>query len=181
MKKFFIIAAFSLLALSTYAQRGVNYLGLAFEAGLPTGDFSDAANVGVGGSLKALLGVGNSGDGQISFTTGYTSFKVKGFLGPSIKANYSIVPILLGYRHTFSGFFLEPKLGAGVYGLRGSVMGETESDSDAGFTWAMCTGWANKQGLEIGLRYQSGKLADADSPFSLFGVHVGYNFRLKSK
>jgi hypothetical protein len=183
MKKFLILAAFSILALSTYAQRGVNYLGLAFEAGIPTGDFSEAVNVGIGGSLKLLMGVGSSPDGQISFTTGYNSFAIKPQLlgGSGINASYFIIPILLGYRHNFNGLFLEPKLGAAIYGLRASAMGQSDSDSDAGFTWAMCAGFASKKGFELGVRYQSGKLSDGDSPFSLVGIHIGYNLSLKKK
>jgi hypothetical protein len=170
MKKIMLVMALSVAMLFSQAQKGTNYIGIAAEVGLPTGDFGEIVNVGYGGSLKALLGVTQAG--QVSFTTGYTSFGLKGIAGSGYKAHYSIAPLLFGYRHNFSGFFIEPQLGMAVYALRASGGGMSASDSKAAFTWAFGLGYV-VNAVEFGARYQSGKINDADSPFSLVGIHVG--------
>lgn len=153
------------LSLLSHAQKGNNQIGVAFEAGLPTGDFGDAVKTGFGGSLKGLLGVGTAG--QVSLTAGYTSFGVK----DASDANFTIVPILLGYRHNFSGLYLEPQVGYGSYAFKEGGI----SVSSGQFTWAIGLGYA-MSGFDIGARYQSAS-KDGEST-SLVGLHVGYNFSL---
>jgi hypothetical protein len=171
-----LMMAFILVALSfagAHAQTGNNQVGIGAEVGIPTGDFGDAFNPGFGASVKGLYGVGSAG--QVTLTLGYTIFKEKEESGVNLKA--SILPIMAGYRHNFSGLYLEPQIGYGSYGLHAKYMGESESESEGGFTWAAGLGYA-MNGLDISARYQSGKLEDADSPFSLVGIRIGYNFSL---
>ena len=166
MKKVLLILACS-IALSAigFAQKGHNQIGLAFEVGIPTGDFGTYSKTGFGGSVRGLYGVGTAG--QVTFTTGYTSFKAK-----SIDAHSTIIPLLVGYRHNFSGFFVEPQIGYGIYGAK--VSGGSSSSGGA-FTWAVGVGYA-MNGFEGGVRYQS---ATKDgSTLSVVGIHVGYNFTL---
>src|SRR5688500_9414731 len=107
MKKHLLVAFFSVACIALHAQKRMNYLGIGADIGIPTGDFGEAANVGFGGSLKFLIGT--SADGQVTFTTGYSAFGLKGIpSGMGIKANYSIIPMLFGYRHNFNGLYLEP-------------------------------------------------------------------------
>src|SRR5690349_5333715 len=111
MKKILLVMVVSSFALLSHAQRGNNQIGVAFEAGLPTGDFGDAVKTGFGGSAKGLLGVGTAG--QVTLTVGYTSFTFK----DASDAHFTILPILLGYRHNFSGVYVEPQVGYGSYGV----------------------------------------------------------------
>ena len=172
MRKFFFASA---LAISSFigaqAQSGNNQVGVAFDLGVPTGDFGDVAKTGFGGQLRGLLGVGTAG--QVSLTTGYLSFKEKEESGMDLKM--SIIPILAGYRHNFSGFYVEPQVGYGIYGAKATILGTESKDSEGAFTWAAGLGFA-KNGVDIGARYQS---ASKDgSTTSLVGIHIGYNFTL---
>ena len=157
-----MITSFSLLS---QAQKGNNQIGVAFEAGIPVGDFGNAVKTGFGGSLKGLLGVGEAG--QVTLTAGYTTFTFK----DASDVHFNIVPILLGYRHNFSGFYVEPQAGYGSYAFKQSGV----SVSTGEFTWAIGLGYA-MSGFDIGARYQA---ASKDgSTTGLVGLHVGYNFSL---
>lgn len=174
MRKVFL--AFSLTAASfigAQAQTGNNQIGIGAEVGIPTGDFGDAFKPGFGASVKGLYGVGTAG--QVTLTAGYTIFNEKEESGVNMKT--SILPIMAGYRHNLNGFYLEPQIGYGSYGVQVEFMGEKESEREGAFTWAAGVGYA-LNGLDISARYQSGKLEDADSPFSLVGIRIGYNFSL---
>lgn len=173
MRKVILVLASVFAICSAKAQSGKNQVGIAFEVGLPTGDFKDGFKTGFGGSLKYLHGVGTAG--QVSLTSGYTVFNAKDVpSGYTVKA--SIIPILLGYRHNFSGAYVEPQVGYGIYGSKFKGGGVDESNSDGAFTWAIGLGYAMEQGLDIGARYQSASKNSATT--SLIGLHIGYNFSL---
>src|SRR5215212_1332607 len=125
MKK--VILGFAcVLALSVVkAQSGTTQIGVAAEIGIPTGDFGDAFKTGFGGSVKGLFGIGESG--QITFTTGYSTFKMNGSTD-DFKATIGIIPLLAGYRHNFSGFYVEPQLGYGIYRGKTEIQGSESSD-----------------------------------------------------
>lgn len=169
-----ILALASVFAIGfAHAQTGKNQIGIAFEVGLPMGDFKDAFKTGFGGSLKYLHGLGTAG--QVSLTSGYTTFNAKDVpSGYTVRS--SIIPILLGYRHNFSGLYIEPQAGYGIYGSKVKGGGFDESNSDGAFTWAIGLGYAMEQGLDIGARYQSA--SKNNSTTSLIGLHLGYNFSL---
>lgn len=177
MRKLFLLgmSLFTLHFLS-FAQKGENGLTLAADIGLPMGDFNEIANIGAGVMGKFLFGI--SPAGQISATTGVTFYKAKSdFIGSDIKLTMRVIPILGGYRHNFNGLFIEPQVGVGIFGATASYMGESDSNSDNSFAWAMGFGYA-KNNIEAGVRYQS---FEKDGSLSLIGIHIGYNFSLGKK
>ena len=178
MKKLLLLLT-SVISLSLFsnAQKGNNQIGVAFEAGLPTGDFGTFFNTGYGGTLKGLLGVGTTG--QVTFTSGYVSFKEKGSTSGN-EASINIIPVLLGFRDNLNGLYIEPQLGYGSYSSKFTENGMSGSDSQGAFTWAIGLGY-QVSGFEMGVRYQSGKLPDATSSIGYVGIHVGYNFSLNGK
>jgi len=176
MKKLFLLTAIACISLLSRAQKGNNQIGVAFEVGIPMGDFGDAVKTGFGGLIRGAYGVGSAG--HITLTTGYSSFRSKSEIEDAIgadKITYSIVPILAGYRHNFSGFFIEPQIGYGIYGgkIKGGAF-ETSS-SDGAFTYGGGLGY-EKSGFEIGARIQAA--SKNSSTTSFIGIHVGYNFSL---
>jgi hypothetical protein len=158
------------------AQKGNNQIGVGAEVAIPVGDFGDGFKTGFGGSVKGMLGVGTAG--QVTLTSGYTTFKAKG-LESGEDLNFGIIPILAGYRHNFSGFYVEPQAGYGIYTSKASGFGSgfDGSNSSGAFTWAAGIGYALKQGVDIGARYQSAH-KDGTST-GLIGFSVRYNFSLK--
>jgi hypothetical protein len=176
MRKVFLATVFVVASfIGANAQSGHNQIGIGPEVGIPTGDFGDAYKTGFGGSIKGLLGVGTAG--QVTLTSGYTTFKAKDLpSGVDVKA--SIIPILVGYRHNFSGFYVEPQVGYGIYGSKVDGMGSPYdgSNSDGAFTWAAGVGYAMEQGLDIGARYQSGHKDGTSN--AVIGISVRWNFTL---
>lgn len=179
MRKVFLATCLGLASfIGANAQKGHNQIGIGPEVAIPVGDFGDGFKTGFGGSVKGMLGVGTAG--QVTLTSGFTSFKAKG-LESGEKFNASIIPILLGYRHNFNGFYVEPQAGYGIYGSKVSGMGNgfDGSNSTGAFTWAAGVGYAMQQGVDIAARYQSGH-KDGSST-GIVGFTVRYNISLGKK
>jgi hypothetical protein len=173
MKKLFLLfALFIVISINANAQSGNNQIGIALDLGIPIGDDSEDSKLGIGGQLKGLFGVGTAG--QITFTTGYMRFGVKD-LPDGFEASSSIIPLLAGYRHNFSGLYIEPQVGYGIYGGKFKGGGFDISDSEGAFTYAFGLGYA-MGGFDVGARYQ-GATKDGSS-MSLIGIRLGYNFTL---
>jgi hypothetical protein len=173
---FFLFLFTAIFCFTSSAQNGSNHIGIGATLGIPTGEFGDAAKVGFGGYIRGMIGVGTAG--EVLLTTGYTSYGVKD-LPSEIKASFFIIPILIGYRHNLNGFYLEPQLGIGMYGARASYNGDSDSDSKSAFTWSAGVGY-RVNSFDIGLRYQSGKVKDADNPISIVGINIGFNIPFKT-
>ena len=176
MKKLLLLTAIVGVVTLSKAQTGNNQIGIAFEVGIPMGDFGDISKTGFGGLVRGAFGVGTAG--HVTLTTGYTSFTAKDEFTTLVgadKINFHIIPILLGYRHNFSGFYVEPQLGYGIYGTKVEIGGSSGSDSEGAFTWGGGLGY-EKSGFEAGIRYQAG--SKDGSTTSYLGIHVGYNFTL---
>ncbi|MET0392773.1 MAG: outer membrane beta-barrel protein, partial [Chitinophagaceae bacterium] len=168
MKKVFLAICAGVIGLVSYGQQGTTKIGIGAEVGIPTGDF-DAFKTGFGGYAKGLFGIGTAG--QITFTSGYTTYEAKGSTS-SDKITYNIIPLLAGYRHNFSGFYVEPQVGYGIYGAKVKSGGISASSSDGAFTWAAGVGYVINDAIELGARYQSGH-KDGSST-SLVGLRIGY-------
>ena len=171
MKKLLLLTAVVTISFLSKAQRGNNQIGVAFEVGIPMGNFGDGVKTGFGGLVKGLYGVGTAG--QATFTTGYSTFKWKN-LGTDESGNSWIIPFIIGYRHNFSGFYVEPGLGYAVLGDKYKYQGVSVSASTGAFAWGAGLGYA-KNGFDGGVRYQG---LSKNGTVSIIGIHVGYNFTL---
>jgi hypothetical protein len=160
-----IAAVISLTAMS-YAQKGAIKLGIGAEVAFPTGDLGDGFSTGFGGSAKGYYGVSDAGD--VTLSVGYLSFSKKNS-GPTAGA----LPILVGYRHSFSGFFVEPQVGYTNYSISNG------GGSAGGFDWAINAGYGMKSWeASVGYNSASVKFSGVSSTLSYFGVRVAYNFSL---
>lgn len=180
MKKVFFAICIAVVSASCFAQSGKNQIGVAGDVAVPMGDFGDAFKTGFGGYVKGFYGVGEAG--QITFTTGYSAFKAKGSDGDE-SATASIIPLMAGYRHNFNGFYVEPQAGYNIFGAKVKFLGESVSDSEGGFGYALGIGYV-VNGVDFGVRYQGGKPSgegDDTSNWGFIGIHVGYNFSLGGK
>ena len=170
MKKIiFSVALIIVVSVAANAQSGTLKIGIGPEAGIPTGDAGDAVKIGIGGSAKALFGIGNAG--QITFTTGYMSFGGKD-LADGEKASLNVIPFMAGYRQNFGGFYVEPQAGIGLMKAKDSYGDESESNSDTRFTWAAGIGYLIIY-VDIGVRYQS--YESEGGHFGFAGIKLAYN------
>jgi len=166
MKKICFVSLFLFaFAFISKAQKGNNEVGIGAELNVLLGSYKDAYGAGFGGSVKGLYGVGKAG--QLSLTLGYSGFKGKsGTLYNGQK--FSLIPILVGYRHHFSSFYLEPQLG--VTNDKTKIPGFTFSETK--FTAALNVGYL-VHGFDLSIRYHT-----EGDVLSLFAVRAGYNFPL---
>lgn len=174
MKRTSFVFAFCFLVVAfSHAQTGNNQIGIGAEINVPLGSFGDAYKTGFGGMIKGLYGVGKAG--QLTLTTGYSAFKGKSEtnLGYSYAGQtFSMIPLLAGYRHHFTGVYVEPQIGATVNGTKASgVNVETMTK----FAFAVNVGY-EINGLDLSLRYHT-----EGDVLSLFAARIGYNFSLGKK
>lgn len=172
MRKVFLVVA-SVFALgAANAQSGKNQLGIGVDLGLPMGNFGDVSKLGIGGTAKYLHGIGSAG--QVSLTAGYISFKDKD-LAAGETGSTNLLPILVGYRHNFSGAYVEPQVGYTNLKFKFGDASGSASVSTGGFGWAIAAGYAMAQGLDISARYQA---VSKNGTFGFIGFRLGYNFSL---
>lgn len=175
MKKIIVfLLAGLLLHAGSFGQKGNNQIGVGADIQIPTSDFAGYFKTGFGGYVKALLGVGKSG--QVSASTGYTSFNAVG----GIPMKLGIAPILIGYRANFNGFYVEPQIGYQLVNAKfngGDELGYL-SDSGGGFMWAAGVGYVFNKKFEVGARYGSGSASPGGTTLGAFGLRLGYNFSL---
>ena len=173
-KSFVVLLATILISAGAMAQKGKNYIGGGADLSMPLGVFADDFNKGAGLYIKGLLGVGQSG--AVTFTTGYTGLKeIADFDETTTKVG--IVPLLVGYRHNFNGFFVEPQLGYGLYPYKHNSWEDGFYTEDGGaFTWALGAGYMFNNKIEVSARYQSG--TSTGTTIAIFGLRLGYNFSL---
>ena len=179
MKKVFLsIFGIVAIAAGSFAQQGNNQISSAAEVALPTGDGGDVNKIGLGVTVKGLYGIGEAG--QITFTTGLLSSgaknEYKDLLGAS-KITSTMIPLLAGYRHNFNGFYAEPQIGYGIYGVKVKGGDYAMKDSEGAFTWAAGVGYVFNS-FEAGVRYQNMHKGGESSGF--IGIRIGYNFSLGS-
>jgi hypothetical protein len=173
MKKVFVtIFAMTAMTVVSFAQQGSLKFSPAVEVALPTGDAGETSKLGLGITLKGLYGISDAG--QVTFTTGMlvsgAKNEFKDLLGAD-KITNTMIPLLAGYRHNFSGFFAEPQIGYGIYGVKVKGGDFDSKDSQGAFTWALNAGYVFNS-FEAGIRFQNMHKDGASSGF--FGLRFGY-------
>lgn len=170
-----------------FAQRKINQLGIIAEAGFPKN-----GNMGLGGFIKGAYGISKSG--QVTFQTGVSIFKIEPrlvfentiFIG-SQKTQVRLIPVLVGYKHYFNHFYIEPQAGYGELGGKIDEGGDWIRSSVGAFYWVAGAGYQFNK-VDVGVRYQSAHVTSkykagiwGNEPVSLIGIHLGYFFTLNKK
>jgi hypothetical protein len=169
MKKIlFSIMAVFLSAGFCYAQKGNNQVAIGVEADLPLGSYS-GYNVGFGGNLKGLYGLGSAS--QLTLTAGYSSFSAKSggiYNGQTL----TLLPILAGYRYNLaSGLYGEGQVGLAT--LTTKIPGFSFSQTN--FAAAINVGYVIK-GFDVSVRYYT-----EGDVMSMFALRLAYNISLGKK
>ena len=177
MKRVYLVVLASvLLSTAVFSQKGNNVIGVGGDLSFPIGDFGDFYKTGVGIYGKAMLGVGKAG--HVTFTSSYSAYKIKtNFEG--VTSTIGLAPVLIGYRHNFDGFFVEPQIGYAIANIKVTSIDMEEPFTDAGgnLAWAASVGYVFNQQVEISARYQGS--GNNGTNMNVFGVRLGYNFSLK--
>jgi hypothetical protein len=174
-KNYVVMLATILIFASSFGQKDNNQIGVGGDLSIPTGDFASNFKTGVGVYVKGMFGVGKSG--QVTFTSGYSSFKETGEWD-DYTTTESVVPLLIGYRANLNSFFVEPQLGYAVFGQKYSSDDGFSTESMGAFTWAAGVGYVFNNKIEVSARYQSASKEGSSATY--FGFRLGYNFSLGS-
>ena len=157
-----IIVCLVAVCMAQYAQAQSLRLSLGVEVAQPTGDFSDYAKTGYGGSLRvefpmlSRLGLG--------LTAGYISFGGDNG-GPTI----NMIPV-----QAFGKFYLGENQG-GLYGqvdLGVHSISVKDADGETDFSWALGLGYHMSK-LDFGVRWQT---IEEDKSASYVGLRIAYVF-----
>lgn len=167
MKK--VLLAFLIIATSfvASAQTGKNQLGIGAELGILT---SSGGGTFVGGTAKYMHGVGTAG--QVTLTAGYL---VHSETENGLKMTASEIPVLVGYRHYFSGVFVEPQAGYISDNAKVSFNGQSSSASDGSFGYAIGGGYAMAKGLDLGVSFRNTTQSGSSG---MIVFRAGWNFSL---
>ena len=178
MKKTLLCCTALSIALSCFCQatqKGTE-LGIGFDAGLPTGNFKNMSNFGIGGTATFAYHFNRLW--AISFQTGYVVFAGRhisfadstGNNATYKLPNLNTMPLKMGARCNLGkGFYAEPQAGFALLSKKGSD-GIKRFTS---FTYAASVGYAWRRGVNVSLRYER---LTAYGGLSFIGVRITYNF-----
>ncbi|MCX2477021.1 outer membrane beta-barrel protein [Pedobacter sp. MC2016-05] len=170
-----VLMAFLLASYAASAQKGSNLLQISGSVAIPTGELSKVADVGYGGAIKGLYGVGQQAQ-QITLEAGYNRFSVKN-LPSSVKANYSTIPLYLGYRANLGNIIIEGQSGLAFNHIEGSGPSGTVGSNQTAFGWALSAGYIFRA-VELDVRYQNSESGSDTQVIRFVAVRLAYNFSL---
>jgi hypothetical protein len=174
MKKIITLCFVSFIALQVSAQdmtssskkTSTSSFSLGVESGLPTGDFSNTHNFGIGASAKIAAEI--STNAAFTISVGYLSFSGKEVtvLGSTFKNEaFNTIPVKAGVRGIFDGgFYIEPQIGYTFF--------TGNNNSSGAFTYAPSIGFVTDSKVDFSLRYET--VTKSNSNLSHFGVRLAF-------
>lgn len=170
----FIAVACALLSTNVAsAQNGRFSIGA--EVSLPMGDFGDAVGIGVGGSLRYEIPMGDNLG--LTATAGFLSFSAKETDG----ITETMIPVQLGAKYYFQeqqeGFYGMVEVGIHSMTIKtpaydfGIIQIPSESVSETDLSYAPEVGY-HLANFDIGVRYQM--IATTGSTTSYLGLRLAY-------
>ena len=168
MKIKFLIFTFFLSSLLIRVNAQHSTIGFGPEVSLPSGNSSNVSAVGLGGFVKAEIGISDkfalTAQGSL---TSFLGKKIFGAKTPTV----TYIPVKAGLKYyTSPDFYFEGQVGASM-----PINGKTSTS----FAWSPGLGaYINKRDanhkLDLGLRYESWTSSD----FNFITLRVGYLFGL---
>lgn len=183
MKKLFAVILFVTLSSAAFSQI---HLSLQGGVQIPTGDFSDFANTGFGGSATFEY-LQNS---PLSFTgmLGYYVWDREGEQPDNVDYSYRTIPIMLGIRYYFDQYDFAPYFGTelGIHLWQTEIEVEknnstiTTEASESNFGITPMFGFkyrlSTSVDLDVNLKYN---IVSGDGPSTSFvGLNFGVQFGL---
>jgi len=159
-------------------------LSVGVDAGIPTGDFSNAYNWNIGGSVQADIPVVQN-QLFVTVNAGYNNFFGKSnILGSGLdQPNLQLLPVKAGLKFfPVSHLYIQGEAGA-AFALNKSDLG---FDKSAAFLYAPQIGYqfplGGKSYLDAGVRWEGTTKFNStidDSKVNFFGLRVAYAFDTK--
>jgi hypothetical protein len=140
-------------------------LGVGVEAGVPTGNLNDFSHFELGGTARLQYDTKSN----ISFmlTSGYYNAFAKK-IGTVSPKDLGIVPVKAGLKvFATENIYFSGEAGAGF---------ETNYAKNTKLILSPGIGYANYQGLDIGLRYEN--FSGQSDSYGMVGLRIAYGFKL---
>ena len=154
-------------------------LSVGPDAGLPVGDFKDAYNWMIGGSVQADIPVIQSL--YVTVNAGYNNFFIKDELKQAGGKNMQLIPVKAGLKYFPVGdiFYIQGQAGVSFLANKSDL----QADKSAAFVYAPQIGalvrLAPKNYLDIGVRWEgTSSFYDGGSSANFLGLRVAYSFGL---
>lgn len=177
----FICFAVTLVSVLSFSNvKAQNFtLGVGPEFSFPSGNSTNVSSIGVGGTLKAEIGL--SDQFAITAQGSILSFFGKRFFGTTMPTNH-YVPIKGGFKYYLSeGFYAEGQLGTA---LPLNELNNTSLVWSPGIGTHINTRNSNNK-LDVGFRYEGWSSVRTttsstvrNTTFSFIALRVGYSFGL---
>jgi len=170
MKKIVLsITAIIMFSACCFAQAGNNQVAVGASADFLLGPgYRAAYNIGFGGNVKGLYGVGD--EGQATFTVAYSSFSGKSGTIYYSNQSLSLLPILVGYRYNLPNhFYGEGQVGIGFLDQHASTYSNNQTNPAAAISAGVIM-----DGFDLGARFYT-----EGSVMNQFAIRLAYNFSLK--
>ena len=145
------------------------HLGIGIEAGIPTGNLNNISNFELGGTARLQY----STPSNIAFmlTSGYYNAFAKSTTVGGVTytpKDVGIIPVKAGLKaFANKNLYFSAEVGAGF---------ETYYAKDTKLIVSPGIGYANYQGLDIGVRYEN--FSGQNNNYGLVGLRVAYGFKL---
>jgi hypothetical protein len=163
------IAAMIVFSGYCFAQSGNNQVSVGGSADFLLGPgYRAAYNVGFGGGIKGLYGLGEMA--QVTLSVAYSSFGGKSGTLYYTNQTLSLLPILAGYRYYLPNhFYAEGQAGIGFLTQQSPSYTYTQTNPAAGLSAGVIM-----DGFDLSARFYT-----EGSVMNQFAIRLAYNFSLK--
>ena len=164
-------------AQKTYDRSGIQ-LSVGPQATLPLGDFKDAYDWSIGGSVQADFPVLKN-DLYVVVNAGYNNFFAKEGVGTG--KDLGLIPVSAGLKYYFPSTNLYVQGTAGVSFLTNKD--DVAADKSAAFVYSPQVGYlinlGGRSALDVAVKFEGdSKIYDAGKSNNFLGLRVAYNFGL---
>lgn len=165
-------------AQSTPERSGI-ILGVGPQANLPMGDFKDAYDWSIGGSVQADFPIMRN-DLYVVVNAGYNNFFAKDN-GVGTGSDLQVIPVSAGLKYYFptTNLYVQGTAGVGFVGNKDDVA----ADKSTSFIYSPAVGYllniGGKNYLDFAVKFESdAKIYDKGKSSNFLGLRVAYNFGL---
>ncbi|WP_298738833.1 transporter [uncultured Chitinophaga sp.] len=161
---------------ATATERPRYLISVGPEANLPLGDFKDAYDWSIGGSVQGEYAILKR-DLYVTLNAGYTNFFAKDIAGFSPN-DLHVIPVKAGLKYyPVSNFYVQGQAGAAFLGNKSDV----GADKSAVFAYSPQVGYlfplGNGSYLDAGVKFEGyTKMSDGGKSSNFLGLRVAYGF-----
>ncbi len=138
--------------------------------------------------LFGKYGYGVSKSSLITISAGISKFSNSGYKPIEDRVKTTIIPLLVGYKHYFHSFFVEPQIGLGSLSGRIDIGGDFSRPSVAVAIGSISAGYRFNSKFNAGLRFLAAHGIESSNAgywynkdFNYYSLFFGYNIMHSKK